>query len=74
MTDLEARLLYDELTGRGFSIEVKDGRLWVRPSARLDAADRYRIARARDGLIAIAGLTWHRVRWDGDECTLTREG
>lgn len=70
--DLAARLLLDELVSRGFTVEARDGRVYVSPSARLDEADRYRIRANRDGLWAIVAV-WHRVVWDGDVCRLEKE-
>lgn len=73
MTDLAARLLLDELVGRGFAVSARDGRVYVSPSSRLDEADRYRIRANRDGLLLLV-VTWFRVTYDGDTCGLEREG
>lgn len=73
MTDLAARLLHDELTQRGFTVEARDGLVYVSPSSRLDESDRYRIRANRDGLLLLV-VTWWRVTYDGDTCTLEREG
>jgi hypothetical protein len=52
---------YDDLTKRGFTLSVKDGKLSVSPASKLTDADRQLIKSNRDSLIQSAsGTMWSR--------------
>lgn len=59
------------LAGGGFTVEVREGRLWVSPASQLTEADRALLAGHRDALVAYlsgppARAEPPRGRWEPD--------